>query len=132
MTTTEQKPLILESADHARKLHGQLRSVWWNAFTAKSNSFDKGKWYADIDKNDGKNMPPREHYEDPSLVAVEQAAKLELERVKEAGKKQFGNNREHPDCEYCLEVSVFGGPNHNASGSCRSGGRAHCSCDICW
>lgn len=36
------------------------------------------------------------------------------------------------DCELCRKYSVFGGPSHHASGSCRSGGRSHCSCDTCF
>lgn len=36
------------------------------------------------------------------------------------------------DCLYCVRVNVGGGPSHEASPLCRSGRRAHCTCDTCF
>lgn len=40
-----------------------------------------------------------------------------------------------PDCKYCqelLEKGEYFAPHHRGSGGCRSGGRAHCTCDTCF
>lgn len=38
----------------------------------------------------------------------------------------------HGECRYCDEqVSEFHPP-HDASDGCESGGRSHCSCDVCF
>ncbi len=37
------------------------------------------------------------------------------------------------DCEYCKKLREFsGGPRHRASSRCESGGRPHCTCDVCF
>ena len=41
-------------------------------------------------------------------------------------------NPRHPNCKECLRVSVFGGPEHDPSGGCRSGHRPHCTCNSCF
>jgi hypothetical protein len=38
---------------------------------------------------------------------------------------------DHPGCATCAEVKVFI-PHHDASPWCKSGKRAHCSCEVCW
>ena len=46
---------------------------------------------------------------------------------------KFGTvNPDHPECEACLKYSVFDGPRHEPSKHCESGGRAHCTCDVCF
>jgi hypothetical protein len=62
------------------------------------------------------------------IESIEAARK----KVVAAGKVKFGNNKQHPDCDYCLYVSVFGGPDHNASAMCRSGKKPHCTCRACF
>lgn len=101
----EYKDLLLDK-EHARKTHAILHTAWWNAYRVK----EQGEMQAE----------------------VERIAKGALTRVIAEAKRRFGNNEAHPDCEYCLEVSVFGGPSHEASRYCRSGKRAHCTCDACY
>jgi hypothetical protein len=38
------------------------------------------------------------------------------------------------DCKRCKEIKFIGGfgPHHDPSRGCKSGGREHCSCPICW
>jgi hypothetical protein len=36
-----------------------------------------------------------------------------------------------PGCNLCRYYSLFGGPPHEANPNCKSGGRPHCSCEIC-
>lgn len=35
-------------------------------------------------------------------------------------------------CVHCRRWQPAGGPQHDPSRMCRSGGRAHCSCDACF
>jgi hypothetical protein len=53
--------------------------------------------------------------------------------MQEAVLTQFGRwDKRHPTCVQCRWASVFGGPSHEGSNYCRSGKRAHCSCDLCF
>ena len=36
------------------------------------------------------------------------------------------------DCQYCESTKGQMAPDHDASPRCESGGRNHCSCDICF
>ncbi len=60
-------------------------------------------------------------------------AKREVDQVREMILSQFGKiNPKHPDCQTCLNNSVFGGPGHDTSPYCRSGRNPHCTCDACF
>ena len=37
-----------------------------------------------------------------------------------------------PGCAYCKTITEKGSPPHDASPRCKSGGNAHCTCDICF
>lgn len=37
-----------------------------------------------------------------------------------------------PDCDYCIAHYKKFAPSHYASKFCESGGRNHCTCDICF
>ncbi len=96
----------LQSREHARRTHEILRKAHWEAYKLMGD--------------------------DPDRIEAERATASAMKMVAEEAKKKFGNNARHPDCEYCLEVSVFGGPSHDGSSLCRSGGRSHCTCDLCF
>jgi len=67
-----------------------------------------------------------------TLGMIDEARQLhaEVQGLKLAAIARFGSNAEHPDCDYCLEVSVFGGPSHDGSQFCRKG-ESHCTCRLC-
>lgn len=57
-----------------------------------------------------------------------------MERVKAEAARQFASaSKSYPsmDCQQCRVYSVFGGPKHNGSASCKRG-KSHCSCSLCW
>lgn len=55
-----------------------------------------------------------------------QAALAESRRIQ----GEFGERaRAAGICVGCLDKN---GPSHNASSRCESGGRSHCTCDVCW
>lgn len=99
-------PFLLEDLAHARAVYSILHPAWWAAYTVKH----RGETEAE----------------------AERIAKSALDRITAEAKLRFGNNQAHPDCEYCLTVSVFGGPDHKASSMCRSGKRNHCTCSACF
>lgn len=35
-------------------------------------------------------------------------------------------------CDYCIQIGVGFGPNHDPSAGCQSGRRPHCTCDGCF
>lgn len=92
----------LDSKSHARQVHKILGDAWWEAYRKDSKS------------------------EETRML------RSALGKVVAEAKLKFGDNSRHPDCEYCLEVSVFGGPDHDPSSGCRSGKRPHCTCDTCF
>lgn len=98
--------LLLDDIDHARETETILRTAWWQAYEVKG----RGEVEAE----------------------AEHIAKGALNRVISEAKLRFGNNRAHPDCDYCLTVFVFGGPGHEPSSFCRSGKRPHCTCNSCF
>jgi acyl dehydratase len=68
----------------------------------------------------------------PKSNQPEYKAHVEKERAIVAEAVALYAKPQVSDCDYCKEVSIFGGPGHFASGSCRSGRRAHCTCDTCF
>jgi hypothetical protein len=106
MTHTEALPDLLDDRAHARQVHEILHTAWWAAYQVKNRG--------------------------PDEAEAERIAKSALDRITAEAKRRFGNNKAHPDCDYCLTVSVFGGPGHEPSSFCRSGKRPHCTCDTCW
>jgi hypothetical protein len=97
---------LLEDRDHARAVYQILHTAWWAAYSAKHKGATESE--------------------------VERISKGALDRIVAEAKLRFGNNRAHPDCDYCLTVSVFGGPGHEPSSLCRSGKRPHCTCSACF
>lgn len=100
---------MLETKEQARAQAEILRKEWWSAYQSAN-------------------------VRDPAPGAKEEESKsrARLDALIKEAKDKFGNNKAHPDCDYCREVSVFGGPSHTASSNCRSGRRNHCTCDTCW
>ncbi len=98
---------MLESRNHARQVHTILHRAWWEAYRA-TNGGVKG----DIE----------------SFRTIKSA----LDRVIQEAEERFGSDLGHPGCKTCRNVSVFGGPSHDASPNCRSGRHSHCSCDTCF
>lgn len=103
----------LQSREHARKVHQILHTAHWVAYC------EMGK----IPNGSASRIFAEE---------AERATASALKSVTEEAKAKFGNNKAHPDCDYCLTVSVFGGPSHEASPRCRSGRHDHCTCDTCF
>lgn len=71
------------------------------------------------------------------VVAETIAARERLMAIQNAAIAQFGDpvaaTHDGVVCSQCLTQTVFeGGPRHQASSRCRSGQRAHCSCDTCF
>lgn len=97
---------MLETKEQARAEKTRLQNIWWNA--------------------------SRHTLDSPEAAAAAANARAELDAVIVEAKQKFGDNRAYPECDYCLEVSVFGGPDHTASIRCRSGRRNHCTCETCW
>ncbi len=120
----------LQSREHARQTHTILMRAHHEAGNAASQSFDRGRYYRDVDLKEP--TEPRTKYQDQELVEFERMTNSALKMVTEQAKKKFGNNARHPECDYCLTVSVFGGPSHENSSLCRSGKRPHCTCSACF
>lgn len=120
----------LDSKEHARQVHGVLMNAAHYAESMKQKTFDREAWYADAQKvTTGDYYSRNDKYCDPFLVEMSRSIRSALKRVMEEAIERFGVKSE---CPLCREYSVFGGPSHLASGSCRSGGRAHCTCDTCF
>jgi hypothetical protein len=100
------QPMLLDDIEDARATYSMLELAWHEARQVA----DRG----------------------PSQAEAARIAHGALRRISAEAKLRFGNNRAHPDCDYCLEVSVFGGPRHEPSSMCRSGKRAHCTCRACY
>jgi hypothetical protein len=99
-------PNLLDDLNHARMMHQILHTAWCEAYRVR-------------------------HLGEAEAEA-ERITKGALARVTSEAKLRFGNNSAHPNCDYCLTVSVFGGPGHEPSSFCRSGKRPHCTCDSCY
>lgn len=103
------------------------------AESMKQKTFNKAAWYDDTDEaGAGDYCTRNDRYCDPFLAEMSRSIRSALKRVMEEAIERWGDNRQFPECMICKEYSVFGGPSHRASGSCRSGGRSHCSCSTCF
>lgn len=121
---------MLETKEQARQVHTILVKARDEAYRAMTDSFDRDKFYAD--QKSGISTAPREKYYSADTSEAYRIALSAEREVFEEAKQKFGNNRAHPDCDYCLQVSVFGGPGHETSPRCRSGRSPHCTCDTCF
>lgn len=123
----------LDSKEHARQVHGILMNASHYAESIKQKTFDLTAYHADTEKVEtGDYYTRNDKYCDPFLAEMSRAIRSALKRVMAEAIERWGDNRQFPECTLCKEYSVFGGPSHRASGSCRSGGRAHCTCDTCY
>jgi len=102
-----------ESLEQARYMHKVLHRAWWEA------------WRRDNEMRPGTHSAEDVRDATEALRVMKSAlARLKVEAIEKYGVKS--------DCGQCREYSVFGGPGHQPSNSCRSGKQPHCTCDFCF
>jgi CobQ-like glutamine amidotransferase family enzyme len=94
--------MAFESRDEARSMHSQLIDNW----SAQIRTFGGAS--------------------DAARAALAKLSEHDLAAIADFADPEVAG------CAQCAEVSVFGGPSHNASSACRSGGHPHCTCDACF
>lgn len=118
----------METIEEARSVANAAHKVWWDAYGKRKGHYG----YEAVPHPTIQNMKKQVFiYDDPAegerIEALHlEASRLRFEAVQRFGKPGVGG------CEYCKEVSVFGGPGHSGSPNCRSGRHPHCTCDTCF